>query len=355
MAREPLLTIILRDVNERTRAETELRKLKLQNLYLREQYRGADSADMVGDSSAMQKVYHAVEQVAPTDATVLVTGETGTGKALVARAIHTHSDRKDKILVKVNCAALPSGLVESELFGHEKGAFTGALNRKIGRFETADGGTILLDEIGDLPLELQAKLLRVLQEGEFERVGGTETLRANVRVVAATNRDLAQLVEEQKYRADLFYRLNVFPIRMPPLRERPEDIPPLVRHFTVRFAALMGKRIEHVPDATLAALQAYHWPGNVRELENVIERAVIITASDTLTLGEWPPPSQATPQPTASAGAATLEDIQRQHILATLEQTNWRVSGKGGAAERLGLKPTTLESRMKKLGISRRP
>ena len=352
IARQELLTIILRDVNERRQAQDELRKLKLENLYLHEEAQGRLGArEMVGQSNAMREVLRAVEQVAATDSTVLVTGETGTGKELVARAIHARSARRDNILVTVNCAALPAGLVESELFGHEKGAFTGALSRKLGRFELANGGTIFLDEIGDLPLELQAKLLRVLQQGEFERVGGRETLKVNVRIIAATNRELERELGEQRFRADLYYRLNVFPIHVLPLRERREDIPPLVRHFALLFSNTMGRRIDSIPPSTMDALVRYHWPGNVRELQNVIERAVIVSQQGTLELGPWHP---AGPPAESSATPVTLQDLERQHILKMLEATCWRVSGAKGAAALLGLKPTTLESRMKKLGIMRR-
>jgi PAS domain S-box-containing protein len=353
-AAQRLLTLILRDVNDRQQAQQKLRKLHLENLYLHEEIKAHRSHDeMVGESPAIQNVRQMIDQVAMTDSTVLVTGETGTGKELVAQAIHGQSARRGAILVKLNCAALPAGLVESELFGHEKGAFTGALARKIGRFEMADGGTIFLDEVGDLPLELQPKLLRVLQEGEFERVGGTETLRVNVRVVAATNQDLDPALGQQRFRAALYYRLNVFPIRVPPLRERADDIPLLARHFTVALARRMGKRIDAVPARTMAALCAYTWPGNVRELQNVIERAVILSPGPTLELGEWPR-ANAVPQPIAPENAAlTLADVERQHILRVLEAARWRVSGPHGAATVLGLKPSTLESRLKKLGITR--
>jgi transcriptional regulator with GAF, ATPase, and Fis domain len=282
---------------------------------------------------------------------VLVTGETGTGKELIARAVHARSRRREKVLVKVNCAAIPAGLIESELFGHERGAFTGAVARKIGRFELAHGGTLFLDEIGELPLDLQPKLLRVLQEGELERVGGTHTLKVDVRVIAATNRDLAEASRQGQFRADLFYRLNVFPIYLPPLRERREDISPLVHHFVQRYAAKLGKRIRSIPDRMMTALIAYPWPGNVRELENVIERAMILTDGHELTAADWLPPPRRVQDP---ARVATLEEVERDHILDVLEGTGWRVSGEGGAAHHLGVKPTTLESRMKKLGIERK-
>ncbi len=347
---QKLYTIILRDINDRKRAEEELRKLKLENVFLREEVRTEPGfEDIVGTSEGIRTVHKSVEQVAGTDSTVLVTGETGTGKELIARAIHNLSRRKDKMLVTVNCAALPSGLIESELFGHEKGAFTGALSRKIGRFEMAHEGTIFLDEIGDLPLELQAKLLRVLQDGVFERVGG-ETLKVDVRVVAATNRDLQKEVDEQRFRPDLYYRLNVFPIRVPPLRDRKEDIRLLTPHFAMKFATKMGKQIDSIPETAMAALMAYFWPGNVRELQNVIERAVIISRGPQLELGEWPPVPALVQQ---ESRTLTLEELERKHILDVLEKAKWQVSGAQGAATILGMKPTTLESRMKKLGIRR--
>jgi PAS domain S-box-containing protein len=351
MQQERMLTLILRDVNERHQSEERLQQLQLENRYLHEQMRDDRGSDeMVGEAPEMRAVHHAIEQVARTDATVLITGETGTGKELVARAIHRASPLADRILVKVNCAALPAGLVESELFGHEKGAFTGALNRKVGRFELADGGTIFLDEIGELPLELQSKLLRVLQEGEFERLGSSTTRRVCVRVIAATNRDLRQAVREQRFREDLYYRLNVFPIHVPPLRGRVDDITQLVRHFVLRISARMGRSIDEVPEETMTALREYQWPGNVRELQNVIERAVILSNGTRLELGAWPPSG---PRHAESHCAQKLEDVERDHILAVLERVNWRVSGDRGAAKVLGLKPTTLESRMKKLGIRR--
>ena len=281
---------------------------------------------------------------------MLVTGETGTGKELVVRAIHGLSGRKDTILVKVNCAALPSGVIESELFGHEKGAFTGALTRRVGRFELANGGTLFLDEIGDLPLELQAKLLRVLQDGEFERVGGTRTLKVDVRLIAATNRNLSQAVEEGRFRADLFYRLNVFPIAIPPLRERLQDVPRLARHFAMIYASKMGKAIGTISEQVLSQLMEYAWPGNVRELQNVIERAVILSTHHRLELDD----SLAAPVAGArTKSPRTLEEIERDHILSVLKSVGWRVSGERGAARILGLKRTTLEARMTRLGISR--
>jgi PAS domain S-box-containing protein len=348
---QKLYTIIMRDVNDRQQAEKALRELQRENIYLREEVKtGLKFEDIVGESDAIRKVLDSVEQVAMSDSTVLITGETGTGKELIARAIHNLSARRGKLLVMVNCAALPVGLIESELFGHEKGAFTGALTRQIGRFELADGGTIFLDEIGDLPLELQAKILRVLQEGEFERVGGSKTLKVDVRVIAATNQDLEQALEQQRFRPDLYYRVNVFPIRMPCLRERTEDIPLLARHFAMMYSARMGKKIDEIPPSVLQALSAYHWPGNIRELQNVMERAVIISRGTSLEIGEWPP------KPIGSEGASrilTLEELEREHILEILRSTGWRVSGEKGAAKILGMKPTTLQARMTKFGIKR--
>jgi predicted ATPase/transcriptional regulator with GAF, ATPase, and Fis domain len=332
-------------------------RLQAENVYLTEEIKTQQGfEEMVGNAPALRRTLARVEQVAPTDSTVLITGETGTGKELVARAIHTHSRRRERSLVSVNCGAISPGLVESELFGHEKGAFTGALARKIGRFELADGGTIFLDEIGDLPLDLQVKLLRVLQEGEIERVGGTRPIPVDVRVVAATHRDIQAAVEAGRFRADLYYRLNVFPIHMPALRERREDIPALVRHFVLKHAARFGKSIDSVPADMLAALTAYDWPGNIRELGNVIERSVIVSRGGALEPGDWIAPRA--PQPAARTAreapeGGTLEEIERARILEALESTRWRVSGPKGAALLLGLKPTTLESRMKRLGIVR--
>ncbi|HEU4333262.1 MAG TPA: sigma 54-interacting transcriptional regulator [Candidatus Eisenbacteria bacterium] len=326
-------------------------RLQAENVYLQTEIKTTHGfTEIIGETPALRKVLAQIEQVAPTQSTVLITGETGTGKELVARAIHRTSPRADRALIAVNCGAISPGLVESELFGHEKGAFTGALSRKIGRFELADGGTIFLDEIGDLPLDLQTKLLRVLQEGEIDRVGGTRPIKVNVRVIAATHRDLEREVAAGAFRQDLFYRLNVFPIRLPSLRERREDIPLLVRHFVVSYGAKMGRRIAKVPKDTMTALSSYHWPGNVRELANVVERSVIISEGETLRLADWIA-SSASGDPESSKAA--LEEVERQHILKVLIQMGWRVSGPQGAAKVLGLRPTTLEARMKRLGIAR--
>ena len=339
------------DITERVLMEQEKARLEAQNTYLQEEIKTEHNfGEMIGASAAIKKVFQAIEKVAATDATVLVTGETGTGKELIARAIHHLSHRKDAVLVKVNCAAIPAGLIESELFGHEKGAFTGALARKIGRFELADRATIFLDEVGEIPLELQTKLLRVLQEGEFERLGSTKTLKVNVRVIAATNRDLEKEVREGRFRSDLFYRLKVFPIHLPALRDRQQDIPLLVAYFVTKFATMMGKKVESVAGPAMEMLKAYAWPGNIRELEHVIERALILSQGSELDLGDWMPKN---PAATGSTPPSTLEDVERDHIIQVLNRTNWRVSGEQGAAHVLGLKPTTLEARMKKLGISR--
>ena len=341
-------TLILRDLEALRRIESKLELAEAEKQVLIEELAGeTQRRDIVGDSEAMARVYESIATVAPTDATVLILGDTGTGKELVARAIHQHSAHSDMTLVKVNCAALPSGLVESELFGHEKGAFTGALARKLGRFELADGGTIFLDEIGDLPLELQSKLLRVLQEGEFERVGGSRTITAQVRVIAATNRDLQTAIEQGRFRTDLYYRLNVFPILLPPLRDRLEDLPVLVRHFAMKHGARLGKKIESVSEAAIAALGSYDWPGNVRELENIVERAVIVARDGELRFDE----GLSNARGSTPTMVATLDDLQREHIKRVLELTNGRISGKRGAAEILGTKPSTLTSRMKRLGI----
>jgi formate hydrogenlyase transcriptional activator len=305
---------------------------------------------IVGASRALREVLDLVRTVAPSNSTALLEGETGTGKELIARAIHQHSARRHRSFVKLNCAAIPLGLLESELFGHERGAFTGAVTRKAGRFEAADRGTLFLDEIGDIPLELQAKLLRVLQEGEFERLGSTQTQRVNLRLVAATNRDLTDMVSKKQFRSDLYYRLNVFPIAVPPLRDRLGDIPLLVVHFVKRFADQMGKPIDQVPAEVMQALASHAWPGNIRELENFIERSVILTRGNVLhaPLAGLKRVAEAEP-----LGAITLEDAQREHIRKTLEHTRWVVAGANGAAARLGVKRSTLYFRMKKLGIVR--
>jgi len=305
---------------------------------------------ILGNSAALRNVLDLVRMVGPSDATVLISGESGTGKELIARAIHDYSGRTRGPFVKVNCAAIPAGLLESELFGHERGAFTGAFTQRIGRFESANRGTLFLDEIGELPLELQAKFLRVLQEREFERLGGSRTLRADTRVVAATNCDLNAMVGERRFRPDLYYRLNVFPIELPPLRDRVEDIPTLVRHFLEQFSRRMNKRIDTIPPAVMDALRQYHWPGNIRELQNTIERAVILARGPVLTLParKWEPAAAAAIPKNLRA---TLHDIERQRILSALEQANWKVSGPNGAAVLLGVKRTTLMSRMQKLGI----
>ncbi len=337
-------------------ALSEVRQLKdrlaAENVYLQEQIgRESGSRDLIGGSDALKYVLFRLEKVAATGASVLLLGETGTGKSLVARAIHARSPRKERPLITVNCAALPANLVESELFGHERGAFTGALNRRPGRFELADGGTLFLDEIGDLALELQAKLLRVLQDGEFERVGGSRTLRVNVRIIASTNRDLRADVQQGRFRQDLYYRLNVFPISLPALRQRREDIPILAQHLVARFAREMGRPIETVPTRVMSALQSYHWPGNVRELENVIERAVIISSGPALQLAE---PLEVRDSAVPSSPVdERLIGVERQHIMSILERTGWTIEGAKGAAAILGLNASTLRSRMQRLGIKR--
>jgi formate hydrogenlyase transcriptional activator len=330
-------------------------KLNTEKLYLENEIRAEQNFDeIVGQSAALKRVLQQIEIVAPTDSTVLIQGETGTGKELIARAIHNLSARQSRTFVKVNCAAIPTGLLESELFGHEKGAFTGAIAQKIGRFELANGGTLFLDEVGDIPLELQSKFLRVLQEQEFERLGSPRTIKVDIRLVAATNRDLTAMVEAKQFRSDLYYRLNVFPILSPPLRERREDIGVLVRHFTDKFARKMNKRIETIPIETMSTLTRYRWPGNIRELENVIERAVILSRGSTLDvpLAELKRDIK-DDRPAVPRSPATLEEAEREHIRQALEQANWLVGGPSGAAARLGMKRTTLQSKMAKLGIER--
>jgi formate hydrogenlyase transcriptional activator len=305
---------------------------------------------IIGNSSALESVFGEVERVAPTDSTVLIRGETGTGKELIARAIHNISSRCGRPFIKLNCAAIPFDLLESELFGHEKGAFTGAIAQKIGRFEAADKGTLFLDEVGDIPLALQPKLLRVLQEQEFERLGSARTHQVDVRLLAATHRDLADMVKRGEFRSDLYYRMNVFPIQLPPLRARSEDIPALVAHFVEIYGRRMGKQIDHIPPAAISALSSYPWPGNVRELQNFIERSVILSDGTVLRS----PLAELKHSPGAeSLGAVTLKDAERDHILKTLKQTRWVVAGPNGAAARLGMKRSTLYFRMQKLGISR--
>ncbi|HET6931510.1 MAG TPA: sigma 54-interacting transcriptional regulator [Candidatus Acidoferrum sp.] len=305
---------------------------------------------IIGSSSALESVLEQVEQVAPTDSTVLIQGETGTGKELIARALHNLSARFGRPFLKLNCAAIPFDLLESELFGHEKGAFTGAIAQKIGRFELAHKGTLFLDEVGDIPLPLQPKLLRVLQEQEFERLGSGRTHQVDVRLVAATHRNLVEMVKRNEFRSDLYYRLNVFPIPLPPLRERREDIPALVEHFVEIYSRRMGKQIDQVSPETMSELASYPWPGNIRELQNFIERSVIVTSGNIL---QPPLASLRAAAEVGTVGAITLEDAERDHIIKTLEETRWVVSGPNGAAARLGIKRSTLYFRMQKLGISR--
>jgi formate hydrogenlyase transcriptional activator len=339
-------------------------KLAVEKLYLEEEIRSEfNFEEIVGESAALKRALAQVELAAPAGTTVLLLGETGTGKELFARAIHNLSPRRDRTFVKINCAAIPSGLLESELFGHERGAFTGAISQKIGRFELADRGTLFLDEVGDLPLELQPKLLRVLQEQEFERLGGNRTQRVDVRVVAATNQDLSKQVAERAFRSDLYYRLNVFPIQIPALRERPEDIPLLVRYFVQRFSRSLNKAVEYIPADVMDALSSYSWPGNIRELENLLERAVLLSPGKELRvpLSEIKSTSAVAAESSSSSPSSasltssisTLEEAERQHILRALKQTQWRIAGPKGAATILGMKRTTLQARMRKLGIRR--
>jgi formate hydrogenlyase transcriptional activator len=338
--------------NATTYQEIEQLKDRLaeEKLYLQDEIRtDRNFGEIIGDSPTFRNVLEQVETVAPTDASVLILGETGTGKELIARALHDLSGRRERTFVKLNCAAIPTGLLESELFGHEKGAFTGAIMQKAGRFELANKGTLFLDEIGDIPLELQPKLLRALQEHEFERLGGTRTIKVDVRLVAATNRDLAQMINERQFRTDLYYRLSVFPISVPPLRERADDIPKLVRYFTQKFARRMNKHVETISQDTMDALVRYPWPGNVRELENLIERAVILTRGAALQI----PLSELRPTTPETASPLTLEEAERDHIRRVLEQSNGVVGGPNGAAAKLGMKRTTLQSKMKKLGIEK--
>ena len=325
-------------------------QLEAERAYLQEEIRlQYNHENIIGQSDALNYVLYKVEQIARSDTIVLVLGETGTGKELVARAIHGLSSRKERALVKVNCATLPSNLIESELFGHEKGAFTGAMSRHLGRFEVADGATLFLDEIGELPLELQSKLLRVIENGEFERLGSSHTIKVDVRIIAATNRNLEEEVKKGRFRADLWYRLNIFPITMPPLRDRLDDIPFLVDFYIEKISKRMGKVIKFIPSSVMDALQAYHWPGNVRELENVLERAVIDSSGPKLRLVD----ELKTRQKDLPAAPKTLEAVEREHIVRTLDQTQWKVSGRNGAAEILGLNRSTLRARMRKLGITK--
>jgi formate hydrogenlyase transcriptional activator len=356
------------DVTDRVLMEREKARLEAQNSYLIEEIKETHNfEEIVGQSRTLAEVIEKVKLVASTDSSVLILGETGTGKELVARAVHSNSERKDRPLVKVNCAALPVGLIESELFGHEKGAFTGASDRRIGRFELANGGTIFLDEIGDMPPDLQAKLLRVLQEHEFERLGGSTLIKVDVRVIAATNRDLLRSVAEGTFRQDLYYRLNVFPIQLPPLRERSEDIPPLVHYFVRRFSLKIGRKVTRIQRETIDRLINYAWPGNVRELENVIERAVILSRGIELEIAPDALPEiaavaltqPAAPRPAPEEGSPavplpqSIDQVERNHILEVLMRTNWRIEGAEGAAALLNLNPSTLRSRMKKLGVQR--
>ena len=350
------------DITERKRAEealkialSEVEKLKNrledENLYLQNEIKLSHNfEEIIGKSDAIKNILGKVEQVAATDSTVLILGETGTGKELIARAVHNISGRINRPLVKVNCAALPATIIESELFGHEKGAFTGAYARKIGRFELANRGTIFLDEIGDLPMELQVKLLRVLQDGEFERLGNPNTIKVDIRIIAATNRDLEKAIENSTFREDLYYRLNVFPIRVPSLRERKKDIPFLVNHFIKKYCKKIGRKIEIIPQKVMDGLLSYDWPGNIRELENIIERAVIVCQGKRLEPGDWLPQKC---MPAGASNITTLEQLERAHIIQVLESTRWQVSGEKGAANILGLNQNTLVSRMKKLDIHR--
>ncbi len=340
---------------ENARAYQELKdlknKLKQEKLYLENEIQSElNFEEIIGEDPEILKALSLVKTVAPTDATVLILGETGTGKELLARAVHRMSERRDRSFIKMNCAAIPTGLLESELFGHEKGAFTGAVSQKLGRLELADMGTLFLDEVGDIPLELQPKLLRVLQDQEFERLGSTRTIRVNIRIIAATNRDLAKSIAERQFRSDLFYRLHVFPIRIPPLHERRQDIPLLVRHFVQKLARRMGKQIDTIPSETLNKMMEWSWPGNIRELENLVERSVILTEGSTLRV----PLAELRPQPKSTDTDGTLQTTDREHIIRVLRQTRGVLSGPHGAAARLGLPRTTLQSKMQKLGINHR-
>jgi formate hydrogenlyase transcriptional activator len=346
-----ILTVV-RDLSERVAAQEALARKELEKQYLEEEYITVNRfEDIIGESPGLRKILKQAETVAATDVTVMILGETGTGKDLIARAIHQLSSRREKSLVKLNCSAIPTGLLESELFGHERGAFTGAISQKIGRLELAHQGTFFLDEIGDLPLELQPKLLRALQEKEFERLGGTRTIPVDARLVAATNRDLGKMVADREFRSDLYYRLRVFPISIPPLRERREDIPALVNYFVTKHARSLNRKIETIPNDVMKALIRWDWPGNIRELENFIERAVILTNGPTLRV---PLAELELPAGSSDGDDTTLEMSQRDHILRVLRETKGVIAGADGAAARLGVKRTTLNSKLKKLGIERR-
>jgi len=355
---------LTREIEERKKAEAALQgtyaeikqlkdRLQAENICLQQEVAGQyNFGEIIGNSSAISHVFFRVEQVAPQDATVLLLGETGTGKGVIARAIHSRSSRKTRSMITVNCTALPANLIESELFGRERGAFTGANERQIGRFELADGGTIFLDEIGEMPMELQCKLLRVIQDGEFERLGSPRTIKVNVRIIAASNRNLEEEIKSGRFREDLFYRLSVFPITIPPLRQRKEDVPLLVNHFVAKFNKKIGKRIETVSKETLKLLQEYHWPGNVRELESVIERAVITSQGSTLQVLDRFDAVRKKEEPGVE-GVKVMAELEHDHIHQVLQKTGWRIEGKSGAAILLGLNPSTLRARMRKYGIQR--
>jgi transcriptional regulator with GAF, ATPase, and Fis domain len=353
---------LAQEIDERKRAVESLQgafaeiqqlseRLQAENIHLQQEVaREYDFGEIIGQSAAISYVFFRVEQVAPQDTTVLLLGETGTGKGLIARAIHSRSARKDRAMITVNCTALPANLIESELFGREKGAFTGANARQMGRFELADGGTIFLDEIGEMPLELQCKLLRVIQDGEFERLGNPRTIKVNVRIIAASNRNLEEEIRAGRFREDLFYRLSVFPITIPPLRQRKEDIPLLINYFVAKYNKKIGKKIETVSKETLNVFQEYHWPGNVRELENVIERAVITSQGPALKVMDR---FDTFRKPAGGQDVQALTDLERDHILQVLQKTGWRIEGEKGAAILLGLNPSTLRARMRKYGLRR--
>ncbi|MCC3158442.1 sigma-54-dependent Fis family transcriptional regulator [Hymenobacter sp. 15J16-1T3B] len=354
---QPSLTITVDRLMAFDRIEQLSEQLRQENSYLLEEVKtSANFEEIIGESPLLTKVFEALNQVSPTDYTVLILGETGTGKELIARAVHNRSKRRTKALIKVNCAALPPQLIESELFGHEKGSFTGATEKRIGKFELAHNGTIFLDEIGEMPLELQTKLLRVLQEKEIERIGGSGTIPCDVRIIAATNRNLQQEVSEGRFRADLYYRLNVFPIHLPPLRERKEDLPALITFFLHRIAKKLGKKLAGISDASLQQMQTYHWPGNIRELEHLLERAAIMAPGPVVSLVE---PLAAEPAPNGLSAVVTIvkphKQAERENVMAALQQANYRIRGQKGAAELLNIKPTTLEAKIARLGISRQP